>query len=68
MINYSPLWVTMRKKSISQYYLLKNGIDPKTLDRLRNNCNVTMLTLEKLCTLLDCSPNDIVTFHDDSRI
>ncbi len=67
MIDYSPLWDTMRRKGISQYYLLKNGIDPKTLDRLRNNCNVTMLTLEKLCTLLNCTPNDIVIFSSDSR-
>ena len=67
MIDYSPLWTTMRENGISQYYLLKNGIDPKTLDRLRNNCNITMLTLEKLCMLLNCTPNDIVAFYDDSN-
>ena len=67
MIDYSPLWATMRLRGISQYYLLKNGIDPKTLDRLRNNCNVTMLTLEKICMLLDCTPNDVVIFLSDRK-
>lgn len=62
MIDFSPLWDTMREKNISQYYLLKNGIDNKTLDAFKKNRNVTLLTLEKLCVLLDCTPNDIVRF------
>lgn len=62
MIDYSPLWETMKKKQISQYTLLKSGIDNKTLDSLKKNKNITLLTLEKLCIILDCTPNDIVRF------
>ncbi|MBQ3120409.1 MAG: helix-turn-helix transcriptional regulator [Peptococcaceae bacterium] len=62
MIDYSPLWQTMKEKEITQYYLLQNGIDNKTLDSLKKNKNITLLTLEKLCTLLDCTPNDVVRF------
>ena len=62
MIDYSPLWKTMERKSISQYKLLKSGIDNKTLDSLKKNNNITLLTLEKLCKILDCSPNDVVRF------
>ena len=58
MIDYSPLWHTMEEKQISQYVLLKSGIDHKTLDRLKKNSNITALTLEKLCLILDCQPND----------
>lgn len=65
MIDFGPLWSTMDKKSISQYQLLKNKVlDNKTLDSLKKNKNITLLTLERLCTALDCTPNDIVTFHD----
>ena len=60
MIDYSPLWETMKKKNISQYKLLKQGIDNKTLNRLKNNKNITVLTLLKLCEILDCTPNDII--------
>ena len=60
MIDYSPLWETMKKKNISQYQLLKQGIDNKTLNRLKNNKNITVLTLLKLCEILDCTPNDII--------
>ena len=62
MIDFSPLWKTMQERDISQYKLLKSGIDNKTLDALKKNKNITMLTLEKLCDILDCTPNDIVRF------
>lgn len=62
MISYSPLWKTMEEKRISQYHLLKSGIDNKTLDSLKKNKNVTLLTVEKLCDIMNCQPNDIVEF------
>lgn len=62
MLSYEPLWATLREKGISQYYLLQHGIDNKTLDSLKKEKNITLLTLEKLCKLIDCTPNDIVTF------
>jgi len=60
--DYSPLWQTMERQGISQYQLLKNGIDNKTLDSLKKNKNITMITLEKLCRIIGCTPNDVVTF------
>ena len=65
IIDYSPLWETMREKNISQYKLLQNGIDNKTLDTLKKKNNVTLLTVEKLCNILDCTPNDIVRFKKE---
>ncbi|MBO5892274.1 MAG: helix-turn-helix domain-containing protein [Oscillospiraceae bacterium] len=62
MLDYSPMWETMRRKEISQYRLLNAGIDNKTLDSLKKGNNITLLTLEKICTILDCTPNDVVRF------
>ena len=31
-------------------------------DRFKKNSNITALTLEKLCLILDCQPNDVITF------
>lgn len=62
MLDYSPLWETMEEKGVTQYQLLKAGIDNKTLDSLKKGRNITLLTLEKLCTLLTCTPNDVVRF------
>lgn len=63
LLDYSPLWETMEKKNISQYRLLRSGIDNKTLDALKKGKNITLLTLEKLCMVLDCTPNDVVRFQ-----
>ena len=52
MIDFSPLWDTMKEKEVTQYQLLKNGIDNKTLDTLKKNKNITLVTLEKLCRIL----------------
>ena len=62
LIDYSPLWTTMEQKNISQYKVLKSGIDNRTLDSLKKGKNITMLTLNKLCNILECTPNDIVSF------
>ena len=63
MLDYSPLWRTMEEKGISQYRLIKAGIDNKTLDALKKGNNITLLTLEKICTILDCTPNEVVRFQ-----
>ncbi|MBQ7824860.1 MAG: helix-turn-helix transcriptional regulator [Clostridia bacterium] len=65
MIDFSPLWQTMKEKGVTQYALLQHGIDNKTLDSFKKNKNITLLTLEKLCWILDCTPNDIVRFIDE---
>lgn len=65
VIDYSPLWITMEKRNISQYYLVNNGIDYRTMQQLRNNQNITASTIEKLCRILSCTPNDILTFTDN---
>ena len=62
MLDYSPMWETMRHKGISQYSLLKAGVDNKTLDSIKKGNNITLLTLEKICTILECTPNEVVRF------
>lgn len=64
MIDYGPLWETMRERQVTQYQLLQSGIDNKTLDSLKKNKNITLLTLEKLCRIIGCTPNDIVRFKE----
>lgn len=64
MIDYSPMWTFMERHNISQYYLLKHGIDTKTLYNIKQNKSITMLTLEKLCSIMECTPNDIVSFKN----
>lgn len=62
MIDYGPLWETMKNRGITQYMLLKEGVDNKTLDSLKKGKNITLITVEKLCRILECTPNGIVKF------
>lgn len=65
MIDYTPLWDTMARQGITQYRLLQDHIiDNKTLNGLRKGNNITLLTLERLCKYLHCTPNDVVRFTD----
>ena len=52
IFDYAPLWKTMERKQVSQYQLLKGGIDNKTLDSLKKGKNITMVTPEKLCKII----------------
>lgn len=64
MFNYSPLWKTMEEHGVSQYQLLTSGIDNKTLDSLKKDKNITIITLERLCRIIGCTPNDIIEFTE----
>lgn len=64
MVSYEPLWQTMKQKGITTYALIeKHGIPSKTIYNLKRNKNITTATLETLCIILDCTPNDILTFQ-----
>ncbi len=63
MIRFDKLWETMKRKGVSTYLLReKCGIDSKTIRRLRANENIETKTLDKLCTALDCSLDEIVEY------
>ena len=41
IIDFSPMWETMEQKGVTQYKLLKSGIDNKTLGlvlKIEQNC------------------------------
>lgn len=66
MIVFDPLWNTMKKQGISTYRLREAcGIDSKTVRRLRANDNIETKTINKLCSFLGCSVDDIMTYIPD---
>lgn len=63
MISYAPLWRTMEEKGITTYLLItKYQINPRTINNLKHNQGITVYTMERLCEILNCTPNDIVEF------
>lgn len=66
MISYDPLWRTMKDRGITTYTLIyKMGFSAYTITNLRHNRSITMNTLERLCAVLKCTPNDIVEFREE---
>ncbi len=66
MISYAPLWKTMKEKGITTYTLIyKLGFSAYTITNLRRNKSITMNTLERLCQVLACTPNDVVCFSEE---
>ncbi|MEG0368014.1 MAG: helix-turn-helix domain-containing protein [Coprobacillus sp.] len=66
MISYNPLFETMKKKNISTYKLINQyKINPRTVHGLKKGQSITVYTMEKLCHILECKPNDIVEFLPD---
>ena len=76
IISYRPLWETMEKNGITQYRLLKSGIDNRVNitagiiknTNVKHNKNITVLTLEKLCNILECTPDSIIEFIPNEKI
>lgn len=63
MIDYQPLWHTLKEKNISQYDLImKYGISTGQLDRLRKNNPVSTATIDNLCSILHCNVSDIMKY------
>ena len=66
MISYETLWKTMKEKGVTTYTLIyKMGFSAYTITNLKRNKSITMNTMEKLCKILQCTPNDIVAFTED---
>ena len=61
MISYEKLWVTMKKRGITQYALIKNfGISPEQITRLKRYESVSTHTIDVFCGILDCNVEDIM--------
>lgn len=63
MVSYAPLWNTMEQKGITTYALIKkHNIQSKTIYNLKHEKNISTATIETLCDILECTPNDIIEF------
>ena len=66
MISYAPFYETMKKKGITTYQLIqKHGVSRSLLDRLKHNKPISTVTLNDLCTYLDCRVEDILVYVEE---
>ena len=66
MISYEPLYRTMKAKGVTTYKLINDyGISRSLIDRLKHNRPITTVTLNDLCTILDCKVEDVMVYTKD---
>ena len=66
MISYAPLYSTMKEKGITTYKLIHEfGVSRSLLDRLKHNKPISTVTLNDLCSFLDCRVEDILIYIKD---
>ena len=66
MISYEPLYKTMKEKGVTTYRLIHTfGVSRSLLDRLKHNKPISTVTLNDLCTFLDCRVEDILVYQKD---
>lgn len=67
MISYAPLYETLKRKGISTYKLINTyGISRSLLDRLKHDKPISTVTLNDLCSILDCRVEDILIYINDN--
>lgn len=67
MISFEPFWETLRNKGITTYQLtVKMGISSHTLSRIKHNRPMTTAMLDRLCEVLECGIDGIMTYSKGS--
>lgn len=64
MINYENCWKTMSERGITKYALIYHyNLSSNTLRRMSHGEPVTTSTINELCLILHCQPEDILSFE-----
>ena len=60
MISFEPFYQTLKSKGISTYKLINEfNVSRSLLDRLKHNKPISTVTLNDLCTILNCKVEEI---------
>ena len=66
MISYAPLYKTLKEKGISTYKLINTyNLSRSLIDRLKHNKPITTVTINDLCSILNCKVEDIMIYIKD---
>lgn len=68
MVKYDKLWETMKEKGITKYKLTHDyHISKALIHKLMYNQIVSMYTIDRLCNILDCNVEDVVTHYKEDE-
>lgn len=68
MISFNPLKKNLKKRKLTPYRLIQNGIITSVEStRISYDHNFTLSFINRLCKALDCQPGDIIEYIPDDN-
>lgn len=67
-VSYKKLWKLLIDNDMKKKDLEKAaGISNYVVSKMNKGENITVDIVGRICSALDCTPNDIMEFNDDSK-
>ena len=66
-LTYRKLWHLLLDKNLNKSRLRENGIHSTTISKMNNGEPISTEAIEKLCSLLNCQPGDIMEYIPDDN-
>lgn len=67
-IHYNKLWDTLNDKGYTKYTLTRYfELSPRLITKLQRNEPINTTTIDKLCSILQCNVEDIVTYEENEE-
>lgn len=68
VITYAPFYETLKRRQMTTYKLVNSyNVSRSLLDRLKHNKPISTVTVNDLCTILDCRVEDILLYLPDEK-
>ena len=65
-IHYEKLWTTLKNRGMTKYTLTHYfELSPRLITKLQRNEPINTTTIDKLCSILQCKVEDIVTYEEN---
>mgnify|MGYP001006560981 CR=1 FL=1 len=68
-LSYRPLWVSMAKKQLSKTEVTEMAhISTNVMANMGKNEGISLKNLERICTALDLTPNEVIEFVPKDQV
>lgn len=68
MITWEKARERMKKKGMTSYYIRKHNIlGQATYDRIMKDKPIRSDIINRLCNILECNPEDLITYRKDDE-
>ena len=65
-IHYQKLWETIEQRGMTKYTLTHYfELSPRLITKLQRNEPINTTTIDKLCSILQCKVEDIITYEEN---